>query len=135
MIFASGTGTTAMFAARQFVLQQQQQQQHYASNLSDNNTNNNKNNNKNIMSLDIEVIAIPCVSTKEHLYRDMQLLDQLSGNVGIFPSILDDSGLFKYPFVSCKPPICISPITPTGTRFKFLSNIYTFMLCMGTPIE
>lgn len=65
IIFACGTGTTALYAARHF------------SSLSKNSTK------------EIEVIAVPCVSDTEDLYNQMIKLDDESGCKKIFPTILE----------------------------------------------
>lgn len=63
LVIASGTGTTALFAARNFM-------QLYP-------------------DLDIEVFALPCVNDSKDLAHQMEDLDRLSGDFRCFPRILD----------------------------------------------
>jgi 1-aminocyclopropane-1-carboxylate deaminase/D-cysteine desulfhydrase-like pyridoxal-dependent ACC family enzyme len=67
IIFASGTGTTALFAA-----------QSLNKIIKDNNDYN------------IEMIALPCVGSKEYLMEQMNTLDSISEGKKIFPTILSD---------------------------------------------
>jgi 1-aminocyclopropane-1-carboxylate deaminase/D-cysteine desulfhydrase-like pyridoxal-dependent ACC family enzyme len=71
IVFSSGTGTTALFAATSLARYTKQS------------------------NLDIEVVAIPCVGTKEYLLEQMINLDNNSGNNGIFPTILSTTTLSK----------------------------------------
>lgn len=61
LLIASGTGTTALFAAR-------------AVNL--------------IQEHNLEVIAFPCCGSKEYLKEQMIELDEKTGSYGVFPKIL-----------------------------------------------
>lgn len=64
-MFASGTGTMALFAARYIAL-------HKAS-----------------IKAKIEVVAVPCVGIAADLMTDMKQLDSLTGVFGMFPTVLD----------------------------------------------
>ena len=70
IIFSCGTGTTSLFAA-----------QSLNKLLNINNNNNDYN---------IEIIAIPCVGSKEYLIEQMNKLNSISDNNKIFPTILYD---------------------------------------------
>ena len=74
IVFASGTGTMALFAAR-----------HMSLLLSHRNHNN-----KCHIDTNIEVITVPCVGTASDLMREMTALDQLTGHFNIFPTVLDE---------------------------------------------
>jgi 1-aminocyclopropane-1-carboxylate deaminase/D-cysteine desulfhydrase-like pyridoxal-dependent ACC family enzyme len=65
LLIASGTGTTALYAARALHLIPKQS--------------------------DLEVVALPCVGSKEYLKEQMTELDNNTGSYGIFPTILPTS--------------------------------------------
>src|SRR5258708_2466818 len=44
------------------------------------------------------------------------------------------SPLFRYPPVTCAPPMQSSPATPSGNNLPVLSRIYTLQLSMGFPM-
>jgi 1-aminocyclopropane-1-carboxylate deaminase/D-cysteine desulfhydrase-like pyridoxal-dependent ACC family enzyme len=102
VIIASGTGTMALFVARHLALnnairkengisspaltQTQQGNQHIPANLGP--------------SIDIGVIAIPCVGSSGDLQEQMEALDNVSGIQKIFPTILPHRRDYKN-FTDC----------------------------------
>ena len=66
MIFASGTGTMALFAARYLALST-----------------------AGIGDTKIEVVAVPCVGRADDLMTDMKQLDSVTGGYGVYPTVLD----------------------------------------------
>ena len=67
VVFASGTGTMALYAARRFAQLQQQQ---------------------NSVGTAFEVVAVPCVGDARGLLAQMHALDAASGSHGVFPTVL-----------------------------------------------
>ena len=83
---ASGTGTTAYFLAQYFA-------NHY------NHQENVENRLDTRESLRVEVLAVPCVSTAEHLRDQMLELHKLcQSNSSILPTILSTHSVPKRPF-------------------------------------
>lgn len=92
-MIASGTGTMALFAARHFALKNLNAPGGISGTETEplaaqHGQNTNGTNAIEYGTIDVEVVAVPCVSSSLHLLDQMRILDLESGSHDIFPTVL-----------------------------------------------